>query len=248
MTIPSDLESISNTKAAIKQAIINKGVSVSSSDDFATYPSKIASISGGTLTTKTITTNGTYAASSDNADGYSSVTVSVSGGGGSSRLFNANYVVLPDGTVQNIVLGSQTISATATTISSRIYGKVPANSIYVDLSSIQQITSSYGLSSAFEDFSNLEYVDISNLEQCSLFDYAFAGTSISKLYFNSMSYSYCEVHWEDEVTLTGMLTDVTGCTVHFPSNFQSLIGSWSDVIDGFSGTNTTVLFDLPATT
>lgn len=44
-----------------------------------------------------------------------------------------------------------------------------------------------------------------------------------------------------------MLQGVTGCTVHFPSNLQSVIGSWSDVTSGFGGTNTTVLFDLPAT-
>ena len=45
-----------------------------------------------------------------------------------------------------------------------------------------------------------------------------------------------------------MLSNVTGCTVHFPSNLQSVIGSWSSVTSGFGGTNTTVLFDLPATT
>ena len=45
-----------------------------------------------------------------------------------------------------------------------------------------------------------------------------------------------------------MLKGVTGCTVHFPSNLQSVIGSWSSVTGGFGGTNTTVLFDLPATT
>ena len=44
-----------------------------------------------------------------------------------------------------------------------------------------------------------------------------------------------------------MLQSVTGCTVHFPSNLQSVIGSWADVTAGFGGTNTTVLFDLPAT-
>ena len=44
-----------------------------------------------------------------------------------------------------------------------------------------------------------------------------------------------------------MLSSVTGCTVHFPSNLESVIGSWSDVKSGFGGTNTTVLFDLPAT-
>jgi hypothetical protein len=45
-----------------------------------------------------------------------------------------------------------------------------------------------------------------------------------------------------------MLSGVTGCKVHFPSNLQSVIGSWSSVTSGFTGTNTTVLFDLPATT
>jgi hypothetical protein len=45
-----------------------------------------------------------------------------------------------------------------------------------------------------------------------------------------------------------MLQGVTGCTVHFPSNLQSVIGSWSDVTARFGGTNTTVLFDLTATT
>ena len=41
-----------------------------------------------------------------------------------------------------------------------------------------------------------------------------------------------------------MLSGVTGCTVHFPMAIQSTIGSWSDVTNGFGGTNTTVLFDL----
>jgi len=44
-----------------------------------------------------------------------------------------------------------------------------------------------------------------------------------------------------------MLYNISGCTVHFPSNLQSVIGSWTDVVNGFNGTNTVVLFDLPAT-
>lgn len=44
-----------------------------------------------------------------------------------------------------------------------------------------------------------------------------------------------------------MLAFSSNCTVHFPSNLQSVIGSWEDVLGGFRGTNTTVLFDLPAT-
>lgn len=74
---------------------------------------------------------------------------------------------------------------------------------------------------------------------------AFQGTAIQTLSFpalNSTSFgSYTN-------QFNYMLKGVTGCTVHFPSNLQSVIGSWSSVTSGFSGTNTTVLFDLPATT
>lgn len=41
-----------------------------------------------------------------------------------------------------------------------------------------------------------------------------------------------------------MLQGTTGVVVHFPSDLQSVIGSWSDVQAGFGGTNTTILFDL----
>lgn len=44
-----------------------------------------------------------------------------------------------------------------------------------------------------------------------------------------------------------MLYRRSGVTVHFPSNLQSVIGSWSSVTGGFGGTNITVLFDLTAT-
>lgn len=41
-----------------------------------------------------------------------------------------------------------------------------------------------------------------------------------------------------------MLSGVTWCTVHFPASMQATIGSWASVTSGFSGINTTVLFDL----
>ncbi len=44
-----------------------------------------------------------------------------------------------------------------------------------------------------------------------------------------------------------MIQAVTGCSVHFPIRVQSTIGSWSDVTNGFGGTNTTVLFDIVTT-
>ena len=74
---------------------------------------------------------------------------------------------------------------------------------------------------------------------------AFYGcTGVTSLYFNSLTSSS---FGSNTTQFYDMLSGVTGCTVHFPINLQSVIGSWADVTNGFGGTNTTVLFDLPAT-
>lgn len=51
-TIAEQLTSLANTKTAIKQSIIDKGVSVADTDPFSAYPAKIGQISGGGATTK----------------------------------------------------------------------------------------------------------------------------------------------------------------------------------------------------
>ena len=75
---------------------------------------------------------------------------------------------------------------------------------------------------------------------------AFYGcTSLTSLSFpalTSNSFGSYTGHFDN------MLLRVTDCTVHFPLNLESIIGSWASVTSGFGGTNTTVLFDLPATT
>lgn len=47
MTISEQLTALANIKADIKQAIIDKGVTISDSDAFSTYADKISSLSGG---------------------------------------------------------------------------------------------------------------------------------------------------------------------------------------------------------
>ena len=49
-TIAEQLTSLANTKAAIKQSIIDKGVQVADTDPFSAYPAKIGQISGGATT------------------------------------------------------------------------------------------------------------------------------------------------------------------------------------------------------
>ena len=91
----------------------------------------------------------------------------------------------------------------------------------MSLSSLTTITAAYVLQSMFKDCTGLTTLSFPSLTPNSF------GTRNTQ--FNTM------------------LQGVTGCTVHFPSNIQTKIGSWTDVTNGFGGTNTTVLFDLPAT-
>ena len=88
-------------------------------------------------------------------------------------------------------------------------------------------------------FTKLNSINARGLYQC--FGYCY---SLGSIYFYSLNSSS---FGKSTNQFYMMLLGVSGCTVHFPSNLQSVIGSWSDVTTGFNGTNTTVLFDLPAT-
>ena len=68
--------------------------------------------------------------------------------------------------------------------------------------------------------------------------------SLLHIYFSAFTTTYAQ---NNVLRMAGMLTYTVGCTVHFPSNLQSTLENYRNVTDGFGGTNTTVLFDLPAT-
>jgi hypothetical protein len=105
----------------------------------------------------------------------------------------------------------------------------------------------YGLYYAFYNCTGLTgSVDLSSVTSIGVYGMqnAFYRTGITDLYFNSLTSSSFGSYTNQ---FNNMLGGVTGCTVHFPSNLQSVIGSWASVTNGFGGTNTTVLFDLPAT-
>lgn len=143
----------------------------------------------------------------------------------------------------------------------------------VDFSSLTSINGESAFVRAFYDCSSLANIDFSSLASANgnyIFQYAFYNTSLQNVTFPALSsikgqntftnafyactylqsvsfpaltrdfYSYSSMFYN-------MLAGVSGCTVHFPSNLQSVIGSWSDVQNGFGGFNTTILFDLPAT-
>lgn len=143
----------------------------------------------------------------------------------------------------------------------------------VNLGKLKNVSSNSALFSAFENCTGITSVDIGELTNipngsnmlCYMFRNCSSLTSMSfyslakiggngalyQIFSGCTNLSYVSFNSLALTTYTGymssMLNGVTGCTVHFPSNMQSIMGSHSDVTNGFSGTNTTVLFDLPAT-
>ena len=122
-----------------------------------------------------------------------------------------------------------------------------AGIISADLSHLTFLTFNNGCYGMFGNCSSLANVDLSSLaivdKQVAL-SVAFRNTALTTLSFPAL-----RANGFGSLTnqFTNMLQGVDGCTVHFPSNLQSVIGSWADVTAGFGGTNITVSFDLPAT-
>lgn len=118
----------------------------------------------------------------------------------------------------------------------------------INLKNLTTVSTTYAFEYAFDSCTSLTSVDLSSLTtiggyEC--FNRAFQRCiMLESLSFPSLTSTSFGSYTNQ---FDNMLYGVTGCTVHFPSNLQSVIGSWSDVINGFGGTNTTVLFDLEAT-
>lgn len=123
----------------------------------------------------------------------------------------------------------------------------------VDISSLTKISGSSGMGSTFEGLSGItsllttiSFTSLSVLTGNSALSNCFRyRNGLQSIFFPALTSTSFGSYTNQ---FNNMLSGVTDCTVHFPSNLQSVIGSWSSVTAGFGGTNTTVLFDLPATT
>ena len=121
----------------------------------------------------------------------------------------------------------------------------------VNLSSLTTLSNTYAMVEIFNGCTSLTTVSfpqLSILTGSNCLKWAFKGcTSLTTLYFPALTTSSFRGTYEVSNQFEAMLGNVTGCTVHFPSNLQTKLSTWTDVQNGFGGTNTTVLFDLPAT-
>lgn len=116
----------------------------------------------------------------------------------------------------------------------------------VDMSNVTTISGDYACYSMFY-YSDIQEVDLSKLENitgsqaCGMM---FAHTSLPALSFPALKSTSFGSNTNQ---FNNMLSGVTGCTVHFPSSLQGYLSQWTSVQNGFGGTNTTILWDLPAT-
>jgi len=125
----------------------------------------------------------------------------------------------------------------------------------------------------YSNITTLTLPNVTALTGSTCFDTAFAGTPITTITFSKLEsmagysvnqlgygvYSTFSIYFpslkpenfqSDNNQFYRMLYRCYGTTtVHFPSNFQSIIGDWSVVVGGFNTSGSaTVLFDLPAST
>lgn len=122
----------------------------------------------------------------------------------------------------------------------------------VYLPKLEYINGSGALARAFavplnstNSLSSVEFTSLKTLRGVGSLRYLFENrTNLSSLYFPALrsdSFGSLKTQFDN------MLVGIDGCTVHFPSNLQSILSTWTSVQNGFSGTNTTVSYDLDPT-
>lgn len=267
-TTADKLAKLAETKSNIKQAIIDKGVSVSDTDTFASYAGKIGQIqSGGGIPN--------YIAPKNNVDGVykpDNTATSFSLNGATDIDLYALYGDFDDcSNLKSVDLSSLTTISTQSALQYCFRGCTGLTS--VSFPSLTTISGGSCLSNCFYNCFGLTSVDFPALTTISgnnALNTCFYGctglTSVSFPVLTTLSgngslafcFSYCtnltEIRFPALQSLgkpllqfNNMLQGVSGCTLHFPSNMQSEVERRTGYPD-FGGTDTVVLFDLPPTT
>lgn len=141
----------------------------------------------------------------------------------------------------------------------------------VNISHLKNI-GNYGLCYAFNGCSSLQSIDVSSIEtvgQNGLYRTFYNSGLRGEIIFNNLksmgnnAFSYCfyncyyltsikfpalttESFGNYNTQFVGMLNGIRGCELHFPSNLSDTISRLSGY-PNFTGINTVILFDLPAT-
>lgn len=273
MSIASEITRINTNISNAYTACNNKGATMPATQNSANLATCIDSISGGVSSLNDfykynyVINKGKFELMSKNGSLELDLTAeSITTTSGYSNAYKNNT------DITSAILGSVTTITGIYCLSSAFSG---SSIRYLDMGNLTSITGLGCLQSICSSCSLLENFNLSSLKNADAYmclsSIMSGNTIITSFSFNSLesisaskvlqsAFAHCvmqNVYFPSlKSTAFGSSTDqfnsmlygTTGCTVHFPSNLQSVIGSWSSVTSGFSGTNTTVLFDLPATT
>ena len=252
-TIAEQLTSLANTKAAIKQSIINKGVQVADTDPFSAYPAKIGQISsGGAPATK-------YGVSIDNLLGN----VDENG----VLQFPTEQFVLDGSGIKDFYYRA-------------MYYKFCYNDALISASfpDLETISQNYTCYYAFSNCSSLTNTGLQNLKTISgdgtcmhMYEYCMSLTSTGldnlesitgKAACQTMFYSCAGLVRVDfpkltvvsgtdamgKDTATGMFRNCTNLAeMHFRADAQATIEGLSGYASKFGAKNATIYFDLIGT-
>lgn len=94
------------------------------------------------------------------------------------------------------------------------------------------------------NITSVEFNKLSSIKVSGVFKYAFANcTNLTDIYFPSLNADSFGTYTDQ---FNNMLSGVTGCIVHFPMAISQYLSELQDVQEGFGGTDTSVVYDLPA--
>lgn len=114
-----------------------------------------------------------------------------------------------------------------------------------NLDSLIQVNAANACEGMFEGCTGITSVDLKKLARITgdaSLRYMFKGcTSLTDLKFSGLAYTNTAFN----SVFANMLQGCSNVTVHFPAEWQTKMANWGNVVNGFGGTNTTVLFDLP---
>lgn len=215
-TIAEQLTSLANTKTAIKDAIVAKGVAVADTDPFSAYPTKIGQIQtgGGAPTTK-------FGVSIDN--------------------FLGNVDTEGNYTAPTEKYGVDLRGVKSIPTQGMYYAFLNKPVVSVDASTVVNIDN-YGMGYAFDGCIYLESIDFSSLETLDSYAFmsAFRGTSLKTVSFPKLT----NVASNSFGTILGKPFPSTVAELHFRADMQATIEAMTGYSNKWGATNATIYFDL----
>lgn len=264
-TIAEQLTSLANTKTAIKQAIIDKGVSVADDTPFSGYATKIGEIQGCSSTKFGASIDTFFGDVVDGVLQNTTAQTALNFAGITEIGNNAlQYTFYGNPSIISVDFGSlQTVRNSG--LSSTFYSCLNLTS--VDLSSLQSVDST-GLQNAFRGCSNITgALDLSSLQSVGFsgLNYAFSNcamltsvdlSSLTTVGAGGLKYAFGSCKGLTTISfpsLTSVQTNsfdntFNSCTnlteIHFRADMQATIEAMTGYDKKWGATNATIYFDL----